>query len=71
METERFISFPELKHLIGNRSRTTIWRWVRTGHFPSPHKIGPNSSAWLESDVKEWCKQITEPENNTKQRGQK
>lgn len=51
---DRFLSLPEVQHIAGNKSRVTIWRWVRDGIFPKPRQIGPNSIAWLESELDEW-----------------
>lgn len=55
----RFLSISEVQHIAGNKSRVTIWRWCRDGNFPKPHQIGPNSIAWLESEVVEWVEQKT------------
>lgn len=35
-------------------SPSTLWRWVRTGQFPAPLKIGPNITAWRVADVRAW-----------------
>jgi excisionase family DNA binding protein len=39
-------------------TRTTIWRWHSSGHFPAPRLLGSGSNrpfhGWLESDVAEW-----------------
>ena len=35
-------------------SRATLWRMVREGRFPSPHKLGPNTTAWLCGDVRRY-----------------
>jgi len=35
-------------------SRTTVYRLVSQGDFPSPIKIGHGSSAWLRSEVELW-----------------
>ena len=32
-------------------NRTTLYRWIRKGHFPAPIQIGPNSLAWYEHRV--------------------
>lgn len=32
-------------------SAATIWRWVKTGAFPKPVKIGPQTTAWKVEDV--------------------
>jgi prophage regulatory protein len=31
--------------------RSTIWRWTKQGLLPKPIPIGPNSRAWLVSDI--------------------
>lgn len=36
------------------KTKQTIYRWEREGRFPKRIKIGPNSVAWLESDVRAW-----------------
>ena len=51
---DRYISLPEVRRIAGDKSRTTLWRWVRDGLFPKPRKIGPNSAAWLESELNDW-----------------
>jgi len=40
-------SFSELLEIIPV-SRSTLWRWVRDGTFPSPISIGPNSCSWVD-----------------------
>jgi prophage regulatory protein len=27
-------------------SHATVWRYVKLGHLPKPHKVGPNATAW-------------------------
>lgn len=34
---------------------STLWRWVKTGRFPAPVKIGENVTAWRVEDVRVWC----------------
>ena len=36
-------------------SKSTLWRWVATGRFPKPFKIG-HSSFWDAEAVAEWEK---------------
>lgn len=50
---ERFIRRKEVQHRTG-LSNTTIWRKYRAGEFPQPRQLGPNSVAWLESEVDAW-----------------
>jgi predicted DNA-binding transcriptional regulator AlpA len=35
-------------------SKTTIWRRVRAGEFPSPVRLGPSRIAWVEASISEW-----------------
>lgn len=35
-------------------SRSHIYSMVRRHEFPSPRKLGPKCSRWLESDVVAW-----------------
>ena len=34
--------------------RTTLYRWIGSGHFPPPVRLGPNVSCWRASTVQEW-----------------
>jgi predicted DNA-binding transcriptional regulator AlpA len=45
--------FSELQEIIPV-SRSTLWRWVRNGKFPSPISLGPNTRAWREEDIRIW-----------------
>jgi predicted DNA-binding transcriptional regulator AlpA len=42
-----------LKALGIGQSRTTLWRHVRAGSFPTPLDIG-NKYVWRESDIRAW-----------------
>lgn len=35
-------------------SAPTLWRMVRTGKFPKPHKLSTRVTAWRVSQVREW-----------------
>ena len=35
-------------------SRSTLWRWVKTGSFPAPTRFGPSAVRWQLSVVQEW-----------------
>ena len=35
-------------------SRATIYRWVKSGHFPKPIHLGANMVRWKVSDIQEW-----------------
>lgn len=34
-------------------SASTLWDWVRRGRFPAPIALGPNTRAWLQSEIDE------------------
>ncbi len=53
---DRLISFPEVQALTGGLSRTTIWRLVRSGRFPTPVFITERRKAWYASEVLEWVR---------------
>lgn len=40
----------DLAQMLGV-SRTTIWRWSKTGIIPQPIKITPGCSRWKLSDI--------------------
>jgi len=50
---DRVLRSREVRDRIG-LSRATIWRMVRSGAFPKPVALGPQSVGWLEREVSEW-----------------
>lgn len=34
--------------------RTTIWRWVQSGQFPQPIRVGANYTGWIEEEIDAW-----------------
>ncbi len=50
----RMLRQPEVLARIGV-SWMTLRRWEDAGLFPRRVKLGPNSVAWYESDIDEWC----------------
>jgi predicted DNA-binding transcriptional regulator AlpA len=50
----RILKFRDLKdrQIVG--SRMTLHRWLKSGAFPAPIELGPNSRGWLESEVLAW-----------------
>lgn len=53
MDLDRIIRLPELLEITG-ASRSTLYRWIREGCFPPPVRLGPNSTGWPQSQVREW-----------------
>lgn len=31
----------------------TVWRWVKDGRLPQPHKLGPNTTAWNVGELRQ------------------
>lgn len=49
----RFIRLKEVVRRVGI-SKSNIYRLIPDGKFPRPIQLGPNSVAWLESEVSAW-----------------
>ena len=49
----RILRTKEIVALTG-WSRTTIWRKVKSGDFPPPFALGPNSNGWTEDLYASW-----------------
>jgi prophage regulatory protein len=39
---------------ITGLGRSTIYRWIANGSFPSPVRLGPRAVAWRRSDLDRW-----------------
>jgi prophage regulatory protein len=53
----------ELTELLGI-SRSTLYNWTLSGHFPKPIKLGSRAIAWSESDVQDWITSQQERTSN-------
>jgi len=38
-------------------SRTTIYRWLKEGQFPTPVRFGANMVRWKVTDIEVWMKE--------------
>lgn len=56
--TDRYVRKPEISQLTG-LSISTIWRLERFSDFPKRRQLGPNSVAWLESEIQDWINSRT------------
>jgi prophage regulatory protein len=41
-------------------SRPTIYRWMKTGKFPSARVLAPSCVRWRESEITNWIEQLPE-----------
>ena len=51
----RFLRIAQVVDRCGY-SKPSVYRLVKEGKFPAPHKLGEQASGWLESDVEAWCR---------------
>lgn len=49
-----FYRLHELQKLVPAK-KSTIYRWVQTGDFPAPCRLGARTSAWHREEVHRWC----------------
>lgn len=40
-------------------SLPTLYRWIRIGHFPKPHRYGPKLTGWTPKQVQDWLNEKT------------
>lgn len=50
----RFIKLTQVKAYT-SLSTSEIYRRISDGTFPAQVSLGPNSVAWVESEVLQWC----------------
>ncbi|MEY9634116.1 excisionase family DNA binding protein [Bradyrhizobium japonicum] len=58
----------ELTTLLGI-SKSTLYSWIRNGHFPRPKLVGPQTSLFSEEEVLAWSEQSTSFSQNATGRG--
>jgi len=51
---QRFLSWRQVRPLVGDIGRTTAWRLERQGHFPASVPVSPGRRAWREADILAW-----------------
>jgi prophage regulatory protein len=54
MNTRRYLRLEDVIDRV-RLSRSTIYRQIAAGAFPSPYSLTENRSGWLESEIEEWC----------------
>ncbi|MCK5665626.1 MAG: AlpA family phage regulatory protein [Thiotrichaceae bacterium] len=53
----KFLTIDEILKLT-NKSRASIYRWCRSGTFPSPFKLGNGSIAWSVDEYNQWANSL-------------
>ncbi|MBF8774450.1 helix-turn-helix transcriptional regulator [Pseudomonas juntendi] len=56
-ENDRFMRIGEVVRVTA-LSRNTIYKRMREGTFPKQVRLGPNSVAWLQSDISAWMTSV-------------
>ena len=64
--TEPFLRLPAVKKRTGFES-SQIYKLIKQGQFPKQIYLGPQSVAWLESDVSDWMKERIRLSRNEEQ----
>lgn len=47
-----YLSYADLEEHY-QKSRVTIWRWVRAGLLPAPYQLGPNSVGFDSQEIRD------------------
>ena len=51
-----FVRLPQVKEMTC-LSKSTIYRLIESGDFPSQIPLGARSVVWIRSEIEEWCDQ--------------
>ena len=43
-----------------NISESTVFRWWKSGHLPSPIELGPNRTVWDKAEIDKWIEKKKE-----------
>jgi prophage regulatory protein len=54
LAADSFLRLPEVRQCTG-LSRSTLYRLIQSGDFPSPRSLGARAVGWKLSAVKDWC----------------
>lgn len=56
---QRLLRLPEVMHRVGLK-RSAIYQRMSEGRFPKSRSLGPKCAVWLESEVEEWIRSVSE-----------
>ena len=56
--TEKYYGVHEVCELK-SISKATLYRWIDSGLFPKPKKLGPRRVAWTEAQLDAWDLSLT------------
>ena len=52
-ERRAYLRLPKVRDLTGLPT-STIYRYIKLGQFPPPHRLGLRTVGWLQSDIEQW-----------------
>jgi predicted DNA-binding transcriptional regulator AlpA len=53
--SNEYLTLDQVLARVGNPHRSTVWRWIRRGLFPSPRRrLGQRRMLWLEDEIDRW-----------------
>ena len=55
----RFVRRPQVLSEFFPGSPATLWRLIRLGEFPAPHRLGKGISAWSLAELDKWAESQT------------
>lgn len=55
-EAVKFYRINQLVQML-NVSKSSIYLWIKQGHFPEPKRIGNNTSVWSDESINNWIDQ--------------
>lgn len=55
----RLLRLPEVIARVGLK-RSAIYQRMSEGRFPKSRSLGPKCSVWVESEIDEWIRSVTE-----------
>lgn len=61
IQPQGFLRLPQVLALIPV-SKSSWWNGCKSGRFPKPVKIGPNSTAWKAEDIADLMQRLGNPE---------
>ena len=51
-----YLPIQDVRRRAGCVSKSTLYLWIKAGHFPKGRKLGPRRVGWLATEVEAWAK---------------
>jgi len=53
LSIDRIVRLPEVLYIVG-LTKTTVYKYMQDGQFPSSLKLGSRAVGWRESEIQAW-----------------